>query len=157
MKHLIKLGTQFIGYRDAAEDMRGNTFVLYSPLSSANLLLFVTTNFHLSTFFLENLDRTEKHAEELAAKLERSEKARKKAEQEAATVEDLRQRLHKAENALSDKVSQQIACESAIIARLETQNRRFVSKFLLHLPSFLWDWFSAYFDELEFCSSRKNG
>ena len=154
MKHLIKLGTQFIGYRDAAEDMRGNTFVLYSPLSSANLLLFVTTNFHLWT---ENLDRAEKHAEELAAKLERSEKARKKAEQEAATVEDLRQRLHKAENALSDKVSQQIARESAIIARLETQNRRFVSKFLLHLPSFLWDWFSAYFDELEFCSSRKNG
>lgn len=157
MKHLIKLGTQFIGYRDAAEDMRGNTFVLYSPLSSANLLLFVTTNFHLWTFFLENLDRAEKHAEELAAKLERSEKARKKAEQEAATVEDLRHRLHKAENALSDKVSQQIARESAIIARLETQNRRFVSKFLLHLPSFLWDWFSAYFDELEFCSSRKNG
>ncbi len=154
MKHLIKLGTQFIGYRDAAEDMRGNTFVLYSPLSSANLLLFVTTNFHLWT---ENLNRAEKHAEELAAKLERSEKARKKAEQEAATVEDLRQRLHEAENALSDKVSQQIARESAIIARLETQNRRFVSKFLLHLPSFLWDWFSAYFDELEFCSSRKNG
>ena len=154
MKHLIKLGTQFIGYRDAAEDMRGNTFVLYSPLSSANLLLFVTTNFHLWT---ENLDRAEKHAEELAAKLERSEKARKKAEQEAATVEDLRQRLHKAENALSDKVSQQIARENAIIAHLETQNRRFVSKFLLHLPRFLWDWFSGYFDELEFCSSRKNG
>ena len=154
MKHLIKLGTQFIGYRDAAEDMRGNTFVLYSPLSSANLLLFVTTNFHLWT---EKLNRAEKHAEELAAKLERSEKARKKAEQEAATVEDLRQRLHKAENALSEKVSQQIARESAIIARLEAQNRRFVSKFLLHLPSFLWDWFSAYFDELEFCSSRKNG
>ncbi|KAM0898916.1 hypothetical protein ACQ4PT_021631 [Festuca glaucescens] len=106
MKHLLKLGTQFIGYRDAAEDMR------------------------------ENLNRAEKHAEELAAKLELSEKARKKAEQEAATVEDLRQRLHEAENALSDKVSQQIARESAIIARLEAQNRWFVRKmgegFTLH-------------------------
>ncbi|KAK1670915.1 hypothetical protein QYE76_059074 [Lolium multiflorum] len=106
MKHLIKLGTQFIGYRDAAEDMR------------------------------ENLDRVEKHSEELATKLERSEKAREKAEREAATIEDLRQRLHKAKNALSDKVSQQIAPENAIIARLETQNRRFVRKmgedFTLH-------------------------
>ncbi|KAK1642410.1 hypothetical protein QYE76_060215 [Lolium multiflorum] len=104
--HLIKLWTQFIGYRDADEDMR------------------------------ENLDRAEKHAEELAAKLERSEKAREKAEQEATTVEDLRQRLHKAENALSDKVSQQIARVNAIIARLETQNRQFVRKmgedFTLH-------------------------
>jgi chromosome segregation ATPase len=96
------------------------------------------TSFHfwrqIFTFgpsFLENLDRAEKRAEELAAKLKRSEKAREKAEQEAATVEDLRQRLHKAENALSDKVSQQIARENAIIARLETQNRQFVSKFLL--------------------------
>ncbi|KAK1699285.1 hypothetical protein QYE76_015982 [Lolium multiflorum] len=73
-EHLIKLGTQFIGYRDAAEDMR------------------------------ENLDRDEKRAEELAAKLEQREKAREKAERQAATVEDLRQRLHRAENALSDKI-----------------------------------------------------
>ncbi|KAK1653674.1 hypothetical protein QYE76_071479 [Lolium multiflorum] len=98
MKHLITIGTQFIGFRDAAEDLR------------------------------ENLGRAEKHAEVLAAKLERSEEARENAEREATIVEDLRQRLHKAENALSDKVSQQIARENSIIARLETQNRRFVRK-----------------------------
>ncbi|KAK1625824.1 hypothetical protein QYE76_000139 [Lolium multiflorum] len=84
----------------------------------------------------ESLDRADKHAEDLAAKLERSEKARERAEREAATVEDLRQRLHKAEEALSDNVSQQIARENAIIARLETQNRWFVRKmgedFTLH-------------------------
>ncbi|KAK1625855.1 hypothetical protein QYE76_000170 [Lolium multiflorum] len=74
MKHLVKIGTRFIGFRDAAEDLR------------------------------ENLDRAEKRAEELALKLEQSEKAREKAERDAATVEDLRQRLHKAENTLSDKV-----------------------------------------------------
>jgi gamma-glutamylcysteine synthetase len=73
---------------------------------------------------------------ELAAKLERSEKAREKAERESAIVEELRQRLHKAEQALSDQVSQQIARENAIITRLETQNRRFVGKFSPLLSSF---------------------
>ncbi|KAK1613590.1 hypothetical protein QYE76_019107 [Lolium multiflorum] len=79
MKHLIKLGTQFIGFHDAAEDLR------------------------------EALDKAEKRADALAIKLEQSKKAREKAEQDAAVVGDLRQRLHNAETALSDKVSQQIA------------------------------------------------
>jgi hypothetical protein len=130
MKHLIQLGTQFIWFRDAGEDMRGKTlFLLYSPLSSANFLLFSKIYFDLWNF-LENLDRAEQRAEQLATKLEQSKKAREKAEREAATVEDLLQRLHRAENALSDKVSQQIARENAITARLETQNRCFVSKYL---------------------------
>ncbi|KAK1699495.1 hypothetical protein QYE76_016192 [Lolium multiflorum] len=51
----------------------------------------------------EDLERAEKRAEDVAAKLERSEKAREKAEQEAATVEDLRQRVHKVEEALSNQ------------------------------------------------------
>ena len=74
----------------------------------------------MDLFFLENLDRAEKHAEELALKLEQREKAREKAEQDAAIVEDLRRRLHEAKNALSDKVSQQIARENSIIDRLES-------------------------------------
>ena len=129
MKHLIKIGTQFIGFRDNAEDLRGNVYYTLraSFFSSAKLFCIGTDFFGSSS---ESLDRAEKHAEDLAARLERSEKARERAEREAATVEDLRQRLHKAEEALSDKVSQQIARENAIIARLETQNRRFVSKYL---------------------------
>jgi exonuclease VII large subunit len=87
----------------------------------------LTTNFHLLTFFLESLDRAEKRVDALAVKLEQSERAREKAEQDVV-VGDLRQRLHNAKSALSEKVSEQIARENAIIDRLETQNRRFVSK-----------------------------
>ena len=75
------------------------------------------------------LRRAEERADALAAKLGLSEKARKKAEADAAAVEDLRQRLQNAENALSDKISQQIERENAIANRFDTQNRRFVSKF----------------------------
>ncbi|KAK1679159.1 hypothetical protein QYE76_040007 [Lolium multiflorum] len=93
MKHLIKLGTQFIGFRDATEDLR------------------------------EALDKAEKLADVLAIKLEKSEKAREKAEQDASVVGDLRQRLHNAETAPSNQISQQIAREESVIAHLETQNR----------------------------------
>jgi small-conductance mechanosensitive channel len=70
-----------------------------------------------------------KRDDDLAAKLELSEKAREKAEKDDVDVGDLRQRLHDAENALNDKISHQIARENSIIDRLNTQNRRFVSKF----------------------------
>jgi uncharacterized protein YoxC len=78
------------------------------------------------------LAKANKRADDLAVKLEQSEEARKKAEQDAASVGDLRKRLHHAENALSEKTTQQIAREEAIIGRLESQNRRFVSKFFDH-------------------------
>ena len=81
---------------------------------------------------LEALAKANKRADDLAANLEQSEKARKKAEQDAASVGDLRKRLHQAENALSEKTTQQIAREEAIIGRLESQNRRFASKFTNH-------------------------
>jgi archaellum component FlaC len=87
--------------------------------------------FSSSTFLAEALDKAKKCAESLDVKLEESEKAREKAEQDVAAVGDLRQRLHTAENALSERVSQQIAREKSIINRLETQNRRFVSKYSL--------------------------
>ena len=81
---------------------------------------------------LEALAKANKRADDLAIKLEQSEKAREKAEQDAASVGDLRTRLHQAETALSEKVTQQIAREEDIIGRLESQNRRFVSKFVNH-------------------------
>jgi flagellar motility protein MotE (MotC chaperone) len=80
----------------------------------------------------EALAKANKRADDLAVNLERSEKAREKAEQDAAAVGDLRKRLHQAETTLSEKVTQQIAREEDIIGRLESQNRRFVSKFVNH-------------------------
>jgi uncharacterized protein YoxC len=80
----------------------------------------------------EALAKANKRADDLAVKLDQSEKARKNSEQDDASVEDLRKKLHHAENALSEKTTQQIAREEAIIGRLESQNRRFVSKFFDH-------------------------
>jgi hypothetical protein len=103
------------------------------------------------------LRRAEERADALAVKLELSEKAPEKAEADAAAVEGLRQRLHTAENALSDKIAQQIKREEGIIARFDTQIRCFVSKFFPFYHSSL-SWFgSLHIDELAFCSSRKNG
>ncbi|KAK1661806.1 hypothetical protein QYE76_049965 [Lolium multiflorum] len=77
MKEFIRLGTQFVGYRDHTNKLEGD-------LAEAN-----------------------KGADALAAKLEQSEKARKKAEEDAkkakedaATVGELRKRLHDAETSL---------------------------------------------------------
>jgi hypothetical protein len=108
-------------------------------------------------FFSEALRRAEERADALAAKLERSEKAREKAEKDAAVVEGLRQRLQTAEDSLSDKVTQQIERENTIVARFDTQNRRFTSKLFTALYYFA----SAFahvvisnLDELVFSSSR---
>ncbi|KAK1645057.1 hypothetical protein QYE76_062862 [Lolium multiflorum] len=49
------------------------------------------------------LDLGEKRANDLERKLKASKKARKKVEEDVVGIEDLRQRLHAAENALSDK------------------------------------------------------
>jgi hypothetical protein len=89
--------------------------------------MFVVT-FYRCLFSPENLAEANKHADALAIKLEQSESARKKAEADAAAVEDLRKRLHDAETSLSEHITEQSAREGAIIKRLESQNRRFVSK-----------------------------
>ncbi|KAK1649243.1 hypothetical protein QYE76_067048 [Lolium multiflorum] len=106
MIHFINLGTQFIGYRDTVRDLK------------------------------EALDKANKRVDDLALKLEQSEKNCKKAEQDVASVEGLRKRLHEAENALSKKKTQHIVREEAIIGRLESHNRSFVRKmgedFTLH-------------------------
>ncbi|KAK1649011.1 hypothetical protein QYE76_066816 [Lolium multiflorum] len=70
MKEFIRLGTQFVGYRDYTKKLEGD------------------------------LAETNKRADALAVKLEQSEEARKKAEKDAATIEDLRKRLHDAETSL---------------------------------------------------------
>ncbi|KAK1603224.1 hypothetical protein QYE76_018227 [Lolium multiflorum] len=77
MKEFIRLGTQFVGYRDHTKKLEGD-------LAEAN-----------------------KRADALATKLEQSEKARKKAEEDAkkakedaATVGELRKRLHDTETSL---------------------------------------------------------
>ncbi|KAK1652037.1 hypothetical protein QYE76_069842 [Lolium multiflorum] len=98
MQSFIRLGTQFIGYRDHANKLE------------------------------ENLAEANKRADALAIKLEQSESARKKAEADAASVEDLRKRLHDAETSLSEHITEQSAREEAIIKRLESQSRRFVRK-----------------------------
>ncbi|KAM0862508.1 hypothetical protein ACQ4PT_045217 [Festuca glaucescens] len=98
MQHFISLGTQFVGYRDTVNRLK-------EALATAN-----------------------KRADDLAVKLEQSEKARQKAEQDAASIEDLQKRLYDAETALSDKITQQIAQEKEVIGRLESQNRLFARK-----------------------------
>ncbi|KAK1681021.1 hypothetical protein QYE76_041869 [Lolium multiflorum] len=93
MKEFIRLGTQFIGYRDYAAKLE------------------------------ETLAESNKRADALAIKLEQSEKARKKAEADVATVEDLRKRLHEAETSLSDNIAHQSAREKEILTRLESQRK----------------------------------
>ena len=84
---------------------------------------------------IEALSKANKRADDLALKLEQSEKAREKAELDAAAVEGLRNRLHYAETSLSENTNRQSAREEDIIARLESQNRRFVSKCPNHFDS----------------------
>ncbi|KAK1641668.1 hypothetical protein QYE76_059473 [Lolium multiflorum] len=111
MKDLFRIGAQFIGYRDYASKTE------------------------------EKLAEVNERANTLAQKLEQSEEARKKAEsdavqarreadkaKDAAGVEDLRKRLHDAETSLSEHITAQSAREEAILKRLRSQNRRFVSK-----------------------------
>ncbi|KAK1694688.1 hypothetical protein QYE76_011385 [Lolium multiflorum] len=98
MQQFIRLGTQFVGYRDHTNSLK------------------------------EALAKANKRADDLALELAKSEKAREKAELESASVESLRKRLHDAENALSERTAQQLAREATIAARLESQNRRFVRK-----------------------------
>ena len=90
------------------------------------LCCFFIIYFDLS-FCPEALHLAEKRANELEKKLEASEKAREKAERKAASVGDLRDRLHAAENALSEKEEGIAKREAAIIARFETQSARFSS------------------------------
>ncbi|KAK1632330.1 hypothetical protein QYE76_006645 [Lolium multiflorum] len=107
IKDLIRIGSQFIGYREYASRAE------------------------------EKLAEANKRAETLARKLEESETARKKAEfaasearaeaddakAKAASVEELQQRLKDAESALHEQKAAQAAREQGIIKRLKSQSR----------------------------------
>ncbi|KAK1651202.1 hypothetical protein QYE76_069007 [Lolium multiflorum] len=112
IKELLRIGAQFVGYRDYASKTE------------------------------EKLAEANERADTLAQKLEQCEEARKKAESDAvearqeadkakadaAGVEDLRKRLHDAETSLSEHITAQSAREAAITKRIRTQNRRFVNR-----------------------------
>ncbi|KAK1667874.1 hypothetical protein QYE76_056033 [Lolium multiflorum] len=112
IKDLLRIGTQFVGYREYASKAE------------------------------EKLAEANERANTLAQQLEQSEKARKKAEldavgaraeadkakADAAGVEDLRKKLHDAETSLSEHITAQSAREEAILKRIRTQNRRFISR-----------------------------
>ncbi|KAK1611387.1 hypothetical protein QYE76_035060 [Lolium multiflorum] len=112
IKELIRIGAQFVGYREYASKTE-------EKLAEANKLV-----------------------DTLSRKLDQSEAARKKAEldagkakaeadkakAEAAGVEDLQKRLHDAETSLNEHKAAQATREKAIIKRLNSQNRRFVGK-----------------------------
>ncbi|KAK1605088.1 hypothetical protein QYE76_028761 [Lolium multiflorum] len=108
IKDLIRIGSQFIGYREYASKTE------------------------------EKLAEANKRADALAQKLEQSEAARKKAElvaseakaeadeakAKAASVEELQKRLEDAESALNEHKAAQAAREQGILKRLKSQSRR---------------------------------
>ncbi|KAK1670367.1 hypothetical protein QYE76_058526 [Lolium multiflorum] len=112
IKELVRIGAQFIGYREYASKTE-------EKLAEANKLV-----------------------DTLAQKLQQSETAHKKAELDAsqakaeadeakakaAAVEDLQKRLDDAETALNEHKAAQATREKAIVKRLNTQNRRFLGK-----------------------------
>jgi chromosome segregation ATPase len=107
-------------------------------------------------FCSEDLSGANKRADDLARKLEQSEKAREKAESNVAAVEGLRRRLHDAEHTLSENITQQRAREENVIACLESQNRRFVSKCPNQLAFILSHCSSILFTDLIFCFSTED-
>ncbi|KAK1692492.1 hypothetical protein QYE76_009189 [Lolium multiflorum] len=124
VKELLRIGAQFIGYREYASQTE-------EKLAEANKLV-----------------------DTLAQKQEQSEMARKKAELDAsqakaeaeeakakaAGAEDLQKRLADAETSLDEHKASQAAREKAITKRLNAQNRRFVGvepPKLRHVPGIL--------------------
>ncbi|KAK1594932.1 hypothetical protein QYE76_007566 [Lolium multiflorum] len=109
IKELVRIGSQFIGYREYASRTE------------------------------EKLAEANKLADDLAQKLEQSEAARKKAELDAseakaeadeakakaASAEELQKRLEDAEAALNEHKAAQATREKGILKRLNSQNRRF--------------------------------
>ncbi|KAK1698411.1 hypothetical protein QYE76_015108 [Lolium multiflorum] len=112
IKELVRIGSQFIGYREYASRTE-------EKLAEANRL-----------------------TDTLAQKLEQSEKARQKAELDAsqakveadeakakaASVEELQKKLEDAEAALNEHKAAQAAREKGILKRVNTQNRRFLGQ-----------------------------
>ncbi|KAK1631415.1 hypothetical protein QYE76_005730 [Lolium multiflorum] len=98
IKELIRIGAQFVGYREYASKTE------------------------------EKLAEANKLADMLAQKLEQK---ADKAKAEAAGVEDLEKRLH--DTSLNEHKAAQAAREKAILKRLNSQNRRFVTNRIVAL------------------------
>ncbi|KAK1630980.1 hypothetical protein QYE76_005295 [Lolium multiflorum] len=112
IKDLLRIGAQFVGYREYANKTE------------------------------EKLAEANERANTLAQQLEHSKEALKKAEldaiearaeadkakADAAGVEDLKKKLHTAETSLSDHIAAQSAREEALLKRIRTQSRRFVMR-----------------------------
>jgi hypothetical protein len=70
MKHLINLGSQFIGFRDEANALKGKTALFFmTHFFAKHLFCFLMMGLRPLTIFSEALRRAEERADALAAKL----------------------------------------------------------------------------------------
>ncbi|KAK1629643.1 hypothetical protein QYE76_003958 [Lolium multiflorum] len=107
IKELFRIGAQFIGYREYAKKL-------------------AEVNERANT--LQKLEQSEEARKKAESDVVQARREADKAKTDAAGVEDLRKRLHDAETSLSEHITAQSAREEAILKRLRSQNRRFVSK-----------------------------
>ena len=162
MQPFLTLGNQFIGYRDLTNTLKGTPlFCIHCVLLPANALY--------SSILSGELCTANKKIEDLALALAKSEKAREKAENDAKSTSELQQKLREAEKsrklaekecdeakkALADQLTQQRTREDDVANRLETQNRRFLSKYS---PFFMFVDVSPVWilTSRQKCSSREN-
>ena len=155
IKELIRIGSQFIGYREYANRAEGNNFfavVVFTSCSCHLSQLFFLTFLFFLPLSTEKLSEANKRADALAQKLEQSEAARKKAElvaseakaeadeakAKAASAEELQKKLEDAETALNEHKAAQAAREQGILKRLKSQSRRFQGN-IIDPFYFLWD------------------
>ncbi|KAK1607769.1 hypothetical protein QYE76_031442 [Lolium multiflorum] len=111
IKELLRIGAQFIGYRDYAS----KTEEKLAEVNDANTLA-------------QKLEQSEEARKKAESDAVEARQEADKAKADAAGVEDLRKRLHDAETSLSEHITAQSAREAAITKRIRTQNRRFVNR-----------------------------
>ncbi|KAK1607094.1 hypothetical protein QYE76_030767 [Lolium multiflorum] len=108
IKELIRIGAQFIGYREYAKK-------LAEVNERANTLA-------------QKLEQSEEARKKAESDAIQARAEADKAKTDAAGVEDLRKRLHDAETSLSEHIAAQSAREEAVLKRIRTQSRRFVNR-----------------------------
>ncbi|KAK1647185.1 hypothetical protein QYE76_064990 [Lolium multiflorum] len=108
IKELLRIGAQFVGYRDYA-----------SKTEEAN---------ERADTLAQKLEQCEEARKKAESDAVEARQEADKAKADAAGVEDLRKRLHDAETSLSEHITAQYAREAAITKRIRTQNRRFVNR-----------------------------
>ncbi|KAK1586081.1 hypothetical protein QYE76_048337 [Lolium multiflorum] len=111
IKELLRIGAQFVGYRDYASKEE--------KLAEAN---------ERADTLAQKLEQCEEARKKAESDAVEARQEADKAKADAAGVEDLRKRLHDAETSLSEHITAQSAREAAITKRIRTQNRRFVNR-----------------------------